>query len=185
MRVLPLVLLLAVPAFAQQPSDAPTRMAALIKADPIDFNPDGLSRTDLLKLKFQLQESRPGLVSPIVMIGLGAAFDFLGLVFLTTTSVGYSAGHNIWVAQQSSALGGVSTSPSALSYTGWVVSSAMLVVGSLMVACGAIRLGRYLPRRRLAAFKIDLVDAEFAKQAEPPASPPASDLPPPGEPVTR
>jgi hypothetical protein len=181
MRVLPLLLLLAVPAFAQQPSDAPTRMAALIKADPIDFNPEGLSRTDLLKLKFQLQESRPGLVSPIVMIGLGAAFDFLGLVFLTTTSVGYSEGHNIWVAHD-----GIGNSPSALSYTGWIVSSAMLVVGSLMVACGAIRLGRYLPRRRLAAFKIDLIDTELARQAAPPASPPATEeLPPPGEPVTR
>jgi hypothetical protein len=62
----------------------------------------------------------------------------------------------------------------------------MLVVGSLMVACGAIRLGRYLPRRRLAAFKIDLIDTELARQAAPTASPPATEeLPPPGEPVTR
>jgi hypothetical protein len=160
-------------------------MAALLKADPIDFNPEGLSRGDLLKLKFQIQESRPGFVSPIVMIGVGAVLDVFALPLLFITSAGYSDHHNIWISEQPDGHGGISTSPSALAYTGWVLSSAMIIVGSLMVACGATRLGRYLPRRRLAGFKMDLIDAELSRQAAPPVSEPASDLPPPGEPVTR
>jgi hypothetical protein len=172
MRLLLAVALISAPALAQQKPDAPKRVATLLTAEVADFNLDGLSRTDLMKLKFQIGESRPGIVSPLIMLGVGGLLDFLGFSALVGASIGYGARYGVWTSWNTDPLGTTAVNPSGLSYATWTVGSVLLVLGSLLIACGGVRLDRYLPLRRAAGFKMDLIDEELSKPSTPDATPP-------------
>jgi hypothetical protein len=159
MRLL-LCLFLFASARAVAQEDAPKRLATLVDADVDDFRVEGMPRTELMKLRFKLQESRPDIVAPLVMIGGGLVLDFVGFLGLVAPAIGQKWGRETFTTVDpitgDRRLSGVS-------YASLVTGSVLFVVGTLVAICGGVRLSRYLPVRRIAAFKIDLVNVELER----------------------
>jgi hypothetical protein len=132
--------------------------ATATKSDPLtasveDFTVEGLNRTQLLKLQFQLNEQRPGL-GGVAMLASGIVLDVLGAISLTAGAVGLGSPTNNWFKDNGGALG----------YTTLTFGVIGLVAGVALTVWGAISTSRALPLRRLGSFKLQMVNEALAKQ---------------------
>jgi hypothetical protein len=147
------------------PKAAPS-VDAMLQADVNTFSTEGLSRVELQKLRFRLDEQRPGLVSPIVTLSGGAALAFLGLAGLVTGVIGLTApGQNEFkrYAAGDPFGGPVGMQPTGLGYFVITAGVVFSLAGAALTTLGTMWLKSTLAERKLAAFKLELVDEALAK----------------------
>lgn len=167
MRTVTLLLCLAAtPVFAVEGEATKTiDYGRLIRSDVADFSVDGLSRTDLMKLRFQLQEQRPGLVSPLALISGGAVIDILGLGLAVTAGLMGGVGNGPFGGRDFDPNLGHYTDPyfTAGGVISLVTGIVMVLGGAAMIVFGGMSLSDVLPARRAASFKMNLIDTELDK----------------------
>jgi hypothetical protein len=157
----------AMPAFAAEgeaPKVEKVDYKRLINADVAEFSVDGMPRTDLMKLRFQLQEQRPGLISPLAMLSGGGVLAFLGLGLIVTTAILSSEVREPFGAYSFNPMTGSDdayvTAGGIAAITGGIV---MVLAGAALIVFGGLHLSDVLPSRRAAGFKMNLIDTELDK----------------------
>jgi hypothetical protein len=151
-------MLLTVLVLAAAPSDE-----ALLKANMDDFTVEGLDRAHLRELRGKVDAAQPHIAFPIVQLAGGAAIALAGLAGVVAAADGVQSRLSTWTVDSRYANG--------LAWTTLITGSVVLLFGALFATCGAVRLSRYLPARRIAGFKLDVIDTELEMPAPPSAAP--------------
>jgi hypothetical protein len=151
-------MLLTLLVLAAAPSDD-----ALLKASIDEFSIEGLDRAHLAELRGKIDAAQPRVTGPLLQLGSGATMALAGFLGVVLAANGVQARATPWTTD--------SHAPNAVAWATFITGSVFMAFGALFAACGAVRLTRYLPVRRNAAFKLDVIDTELEMPSPPMAAP--------------
>lgn len=136
----------------------PSSQDARLQASADQFSVDGLGVWELRRLRAKIDDAQPSVGGPVLQIAFGSPLTFFGVTALALVANG--AAHNLdpWVPHDP--LGGRAPLTTG-GYTALIGGLVVTVFGAALVACGIIRLSRYMPQRRLADYKLGVIDRQL------------------------
>jgi hypothetical protein len=136
----------------------PSAQDARLQASADAFSVEGLGVWELRRLRAKIDDTQPSVGGPVLQIAFGAPLTVFGATALALVANGAARNLDPWVPHDP--LGG----RAALTTGGYATLIGGLVVtlfGAALFACGIIRLSRYLPQRRLADYKLGVIDRQL------------------------